>query len=447
MSLRKSTSLTPRRVDAARHNSQRSTGPRSEAGKERMKMNALKHGCDAAPENEAAVMRALGEDPERYAALKRELATAYGPGDALWDRQLEDLGKLYWRRNRIERMETGLMRRALQAVEEGQRTRRDQIAAATFDASITLATDLKLGVPSDPCTRLRQQLSRLAAIHEQLRRGVIGQQLVIQKYLLPALGARPARIGELMLMFANRAYYAAKQDKQGLNNLLNEMGGEANVDVLWRELLRLMEEEIAALKAAFKEEVKVQAEKDAIERDACLAPAGETWAMLARQEAGLDRSIDRKVKILLTMRKEHAQLRGGSRTARTGTPWRAPTQETGPPDNVSNDREAQELSKLVGLEAGADTPTSVCDSGQGSEAPPSLRETQTPKGGGLRQPANHGTESPKEENAPETSKSPEQSENVIENKGPVADGVRSIPSGKGILPVQDHGQEGCATIK
>ena len=79
MSLRKSTCLTPQRLDAARRNSQRSTGPRSEAGKERMKMNAVKHGCDAAPENEAAVMRALGEDPERYADLQRELSTTYGP--------------------------------------------------------------------------------------------------------------------------------------------------------------------------------------------------------------------------------------------------------------------------------------------------------------------------------------------------------------------------------
>jgi hypothetical protein len=110
MSLLKSTCLTPQRLDAARRDAQRSTGPRSKAGKERMKMNALKHGCDAAPENEAAVMRALGEDPERYAALQRELATTYGPGDALWDHQVADLGKLYWRRNPVERMETGLMR-------------------------------------------------------------------------------------------------------------------------------------------------------------------------------------------------------------------------------------------------------------------------------------------------------------------------------------------------
>ena len=73
MSLRKPTRLTPARLDAARRNAQRSTGPRSEAGKQRMRMNALKHGCDAAPENEAAVMRALGEDPQRFAAPKRDL--------------------------------------------------------------------------------------------------------------------------------------------------------------------------------------------------------------------------------------------------------------------------------------------------------------------------------------------------------------------------------------
>jgi hypothetical protein len=62
--------------------------------------------------------------------------------------------------------------------------------------------------------------------------------------------------------------------------------------------------------------------------------------------------------------------RGGSRTA---------------PTRDADDRAAEELSKVVGLDA--------------------------------------RTESPAEENAAETSKSPEQSENVIENKGPAADGV------------------------
>jgi hypothetical protein len=344
-----------------------------------MKMNALQHGCDAAPENEAAVMRALGEDPERYATLQRELSTAYGPGDALWDRQLADLGKLYWRRNRIERMETGLMRRALRVVEERQRERLKEIAAATFDASSSLATDPKLAVPAEPCARLRQQLSRLTGIYEQLRQGIVTarQQFTIRNFLGTAPGWRPARIDQLMLMFSNRAYCLAANDKEQLKQRVNEMGGEANVEVLWRELLRLLEEEIAAVKAAFEEEVGMQEELDAIERDCCLAPAGETWEMLLRQEAALDRSIDRKVRIILTLRQEHARLGGGGS--------RTPQLEASPPDNESSDREAEELSKIVGLDA--------------------------------------GTESPEEENAGETSKSPEQSENVIENKGPAAEGV------------------------
>jgi hypothetical protein len=175
-----------------------------------------------------------------------------------------------------------------------------------------------------------------------------------------------------MLMFSNRAWCLAKKNKEELNEIVNEMGGEANVEVLWRELLRLLEEEIAAVQAAFEEEMKVQEEKDAIERDACLAPAGETWEMLLRQEAALDRSIDRKVKIILTLRKDHARLLKAAAS---------------PPGAEPGDRAAQELSKVVGLDA--------------------------------------RTESPAEENAGETSKSPEQSENVYENKGPAAEGVRA----------------------
>jgi hypothetical protein len=49
---------------------------------------------------------------------------------------------------------------------------------------------------------------------------------------------------------------------------------------------------------------KANEERAAIERDACLAPEGETWRMMLRQEAALDRSIDRKVSLLLRLRKE-----------------------------------------------------------------------------------------------------------------------------------------------
>jgi hypothetical protein len=113
------------------------------------------------------------------------------------------------------------------------------------------------------------------------------------------------------------------------------------------------------------------------------------------QAEALDRSIDRKVRILLTMRKEHARM------------LKEPAMP--PADELPAD--------------GADTPLSVCDSGQDSGARSSLRETRTPNGRGLHQPGNQGTESLVEESAGATSKSPEQSENVIENKGPASDGA------------------------
>jgi hypothetical protein len=71
-----------------------------------------------------------------------------------------------------------------------------------------------------------------------------------------------------------------------------------------QELLRLLEEEIASVREEFAYAEKGNEERAAIEREACLAPEGETWSMMLRQEAALDRSIDRKVRILMRLRKE-----------------------------------------------------------------------------------------------------------------------------------------------
>jgi hypothetical protein len=124
--------------------------------------------------------------------------------------------------------------------------------------------------------------------------------------------------------------------------------------------------------------------------------------MLARQEMALDRSIDRKVKILMTMRKEHAQqCRGGSRTAPTGP-------STIPPGEESSDRAAEELSKVVGLD--------------GAEVAPNFSSAHA----GLKASATTArSESPTGESGGETSKLPEQSENVVENKASEAEGVEA----------------------
>jgi len=79
MSLRKSPQRTPKSLAARRWDAQHSTGPRSAAGKQNSKLNALKHGRYALPENHRQSRlcgMALGEDPEELEWLKAELMTA-----------------------------------------------------------------------------------------------------------------------------------------------------------------------------------------------------------------------------------------------------------------------------------------------------------------------------------------------------------------------------------
>ena len=59
MSLRKSPTITEARLEANRRNAKRSTGPRTEAGKARSRMNSLRHG-GRSPEY-LGVLAALGD--------------------------------------------------------------------------------------------------------------------------------------------------------------------------------------------------------------------------------------------------------------------------------------------------------------------------------------------------------------------------------------------------
>ena len=159
MSIRQSPEITPQLLDAARANGRRSHGPSTAAGKQNCRMNALKHGERSDPENQDAVMLALGEDPARFETLKQELRESFGSGDPFVEKQVDDLARLYLRRDRIERAQTGLMRRALLEVEERQHRRRKEIEGATIAAGE--AIDVRLEAPSDPAARLRLLLSLL----------------------------------------------------------------------------------------------------------------------------------------------------------------------------------------------------------------------------------------------------------------------------------------------
>jgi hypothetical protein len=319
MSLRKSPELTPELLAAARQNGQRSAGPSSDVGKENSKLNALKHGQRASPENHRLVMLALGEDPQEFDNLKQDLMLTYGPGDALWERQIDDLARLYWRRQRLERAQEGMMRGALLAVEEWQHRRRQEIAAATFGPAQAHMLDIDVPDSADSGVRLRKLLAYLEVVREQAKQRTFfpRQHAVLETLYQGMLGWRPARLCRLLRLFGDPTEREERKDRENeeCRKLVRETSGpiEEAGEAGYEELLRLLEEEIAYVREEFAYAEKVNEEKAAAERDAALAPVGEAWSTLVRQQAALDRSIDRKVRILLALRKELTGLRLAAR--------------------------------------------------------------------------------------------------------------------------------------
>ena len=312
MSLRKSPQLTPALLAAARNNAQHSTGPRSPAAKQNSKLNALKHGGRVRDENRCLAMQALGEDPEQFQTLTQELMSAFGPGDALWEKQIEDLAWLYCRRERLERAQAGLKRRALQGIDDWQHRRQQEMARVTFDASQPWAIDLDMTEPADPGVRLRMLLSFLELIRAQVKQRNFKprQASEIETLYRNDVGWRQARLLALLRLFMESFGPGADRQDPESEEILRKNSGprEPAGEPQYLELLRLLEEEIASVREEFEYAEKANEERAAIERDACLAPEGETWRMMLRQEAALDRSIDRKVRILLRLRKESANL-------------------------------------------------------------------------------------------------------------------------------------------
>src|SRR5216110_1403521 len=91
-----------RQIEANRRNARKSTGPRTEAGKQRSRCNAVRHGLTA-----ETVIGAL-EDAEDYKAFEATVIADYDAQSAVERELVLRLASLLWRLRRATTMETGL---------------------------------------------------------------------------------------------------------------------------------------------------------------------------------------------------------------------------------------------------------------------------------------------------------------------------------------------------
>jgi hypothetical protein len=94
---------TERQVKANQINAQRSTGPRTAAGKTASSRNALRHGLTA-----RQVVLA-GEDAEAFDALRQRLQAEFSPRGPTQEFFVEQLASSMWRLRRVPALEAALL--------------------------------------------------------------------------------------------------------------------------------------------------------------------------------------------------------------------------------------------------------------------------------------------------------------------------------------------------
>ena len=113
-----------RQIEANRRNALRSTGPKTEEGKQRASQNAVRHGLTA-----ETVIVPL-EDADDYQAFEQAVTADYEAETAVERELVLRLASLLWRLRRATSIETGLLR-AAEEFGPRQPTEQDQGCAVT----------------------------------------------------------------------------------------------------------------------------------------------------------------------------------------------------------------------------------------------------------------------------------------------------------------------------
>jgi hypothetical protein len=160
-----------RRAAINRANSKHSTGPRTEAGKQRSSQNALRHGLTC----QSAVLPT--EDPSAYEQHCRQFRDEYQPANATETQLVQELADTSWRLNRIPLLEVDVLSRTQSPAPSPETPAPAVAALATLGLYGTrlsrqyqTALDKLRAIQSERKDEQRTQLRRAAELLELHRR-------------------------------------------------------------------------------------------------------------------------------------------------------------------------------------------------------------------------------------------------------------------------------------
>jgi hypothetical protein len=145
--------ISVKQFEANRRNSLKSTGPKTEAGKQALRCNAVRHGLTA-----ETVIGAL-EDAEDYKAFEASTTADYDAQSAVARELVLRLASLLWRLRRATTIETGLFEIQADHLRDFRKTH--EIAPASREIAYALFNANSDRQRASHMLRMRWRLARL----------------------------------------------------------------------------------------------------------------------------------------------------------------------------------------------------------------------------------------------------------------------------------------------
>jgi hypothetical protein len=146
-----------KKLEANRRNAQQSTGPRTEAGKNVSRLNAVTHGLLA---KEVVISRGgYKEDRQAFAQLLNQLREQFTPVGVAQELEVETIALCYWRRMRAIRCEHGAIRQRTADVKMRKWLRRESARQPSIRSTFNRwPTARKIGDQLDQLDAVKQEV-------------------------------------------------------------------------------------------------------------------------------------------------------------------------------------------------------------------------------------------------------------------------------------------------
>ncbi len=286
--------VSAKQLAANQANAQKSTGPKTPAGKARASLNSFKHGAYAKIESRRReVMLKRGQDPGEYEELHQELVDSWQPEDAMQAMVVKTIADRTWDKLQLRR---AWLDGQLGTLESAQiQAQRRQLAARRWLASPPFPGSGGLCALGDSAGKFQQIFSCLNRLQKWLEDDVCPDEY--PKLMEILYDRRPTvagqRIGELFVQLFDDDQAVCEKARQELPKWIGQEKADVEQDL---ELCRRELTFRAASKAALPEE------------------------QVASKEATLDRQIAEQTRLLLQLKSKRSLWGSESQTSQGSIP-------------------------------------------------------------------------------------------------------------------------------